>query len=75
MPMLLGVGVESIDHLFFGCHIFGSFGSLIRQWMGILSMSPFQFSDHVLYFSSLCGYSKNIRSSMHIVWLATIWVI
>ena len=49
---------ESIDHLFLWCHIFGSLCSLVKWWMYILFVTPFHFSDHVLYFSFLCVYSK-----------------
>jgi len=35
----------------------------------------FHLSDHVLHFNSLCSIVRRVRHFLHIIWLASIWVI
>lgn len=70
---IIGCGQhETLDHLFVKYQFFGRLWSLFRHWMRITFVDTVNLSDHVLHFSSLCGFSKGSRSSMHVVWLASL---
>lgn len=48
---------------------------LIRHWLVYNYVNPSLLSAHLSQFTSLGGYSRKIRSRIHIIWLACVGVI
>jgi hypothetical protein len=46
-------GIESAQHLFMYCSIFGSLWPAIRLWIGLSLADPQNLSDHFLQFTYL----------------------
>lgn len=68
-------GVESAQHLFLSCSIFGSLWALVRSWIGFSTADAHITSDHFLQFSYSAGGLRARRSFMQLIWLACVWVI
>lgn len=64
--------LESSNHLFLHCHVFGSIWHLIYRWLGISAAVPFYVPGHFNQFSYSSGISKVCRSILHVIWFATV---
>jgi hypothetical protein len=71
-----GCGViESADHLFLHCDVFGQVWQLVHLWLGVSSVNPLTISDHYLQFGISLGIAKSRCSFMYLIWFASTWVI
>ncbi|GAU37879.1 hypothetical protein TSUD_395630 [Trifolium subterraneum] len=68
-------GIESAQHLFFTCGIFGSLWSAVRLWIGFSSMDHQNPSCHFLHFVGALGERRARRSFLQLIWLACVWVL
>jgi len=67
--------VESTDHLFLHCQVFGQVWQLVRYWLGVCSANPLTIFEHYLQFGITSCVSKSWCSFMHLIWFASAWVI
>ena len=67
--------MEDINHLFLSCDFFGKIWVGISNWLDFTTVYPNHVVDHFLQFENLGRFSKNIRISFQLIWLACIWVI
>lgn len=67
--------LKDTDHLFMHCDFFGKIWVFVSHWLGIITVNLVCVSDHLLQFEWLGGFSKNIRSGIHLILLSTVWVI
>jgi len=67
--------VESANHLFFTCSIFGKLLSLLHDWIGVSGADPFDGVDHFLQFSFLVAGSATKRSIIQLLWFLCVWVL
>ncbi|GAU22739.1 hypothetical protein TSUD_138630 [Trifolium subterraneum] len=67
--------VESTQHLFLSCSMFGSLWSLVSSWIGSSLVEAQTLSDHFVQFTSSAGGSRARRSFMQLVLLACVWVV
>jgi hypothetical protein len=66
---------KDIHHLFLHCTVFGAVSSDFISWLGITWVSP---DNAISVASQFCGahdFCKNIRTSLQVIWLASIWSI
>jgi hypothetical protein len=71
-----GCGViETTDHLFVGCCVFGTVWQLICKWLGISFVSPGSINDHFLQFIHLAGMPRSSHIYFKVIWLASTWAI
>ncbi|GAU48175.1 hypothetical protein TSUD_369390 [Trifolium subterraneum] len=68
-------GMETAQHLFISCSIFGSLWSSVRSWIGFSSVDPHNLTDHFLQFTFLSGGLSVRRSFLQLIWLVCVWVI
>ncbi|GAU46775.1 hypothetical protein TSUD_402860 [Trifolium subterraneum] len=68
-------GVESAQHLFLSCTVFGSLWSLVRSWIGFSSADSHHLSDHFVQFTYSFDGLRTRRSFSQLIWLACVWVI
>jgi len=54
--------MESSDHLFLHCNIFGSVWHFIYRWLGISAVTPAQVPDHFNHFRVSGGIAKRRHS-------------
>jgi len=76
--MLCVVGCDSLEssnHLFLHCNVFGSIWHLIYRWLDISAAVLFHVPDHFNQFSYNGGISKDRRSILHVIWFAIVWEI
>ncbi|GAU10841.1 hypothetical protein TSUD_425610, partial [Trifolium subterraneum] len=64
--------VESAQHLFVSCSIFGSIWGLVRSWIGITSADPTSLRDHFVQFTYSAGGSRVRRSFLQLIWLTCV---
>ncbi|GAU47231.1 hypothetical protein TSUD_107670 [Trifolium subterraneum] len=67
--------IETAQHLFFTCGIFGTLWSAVRLWIGFSSVDHQNPSDHFLHFVSVLGERRARRSFLQLIWLACVWVL
>ncbi|KEH29417.1 transmembrane protein, putative [Medicago truncatula] len=67
--------METADHLFLGCNLFGSVWYLICSWLGISYVPSRLLTDHFLQFSNLAGMPRSSHTYFKVIWLASIWAI
>ncbi|XP_024640724.1 uncharacterized protein [Medicago truncatula] len=67
--------VETSNHLFLHCNIFGSVWNYIFQWIGIATVMPFDVTGLFKQFTLLGGFSKSRQSILQVIWFATLWEI
>ncbi|XP_024626847.1 uncharacterized protein [Medicago truncatula] len=67
--------IETADHLFLGCNLFGSVWYLICNWLGICYVPSCQLSDHFLQFSNMASMPRFSHTFFKVIWLASIWAI
>ncbi|MCH79282.1 cysteine-rich receptor-like protein kinase [Trifolium medium] len=63
-------GVESAQHLFISCSVFGSLWSLVRSWIGVHSVDPQSLPDHFYQFTYSSGGSLEIQKILYL----TCWI-
>ncbi|MCI18370.1 70 kDa peptidyl-prolyl isomerase, partial [Trifolium medium] len=64
--------VESAEHLFLFCSIFGSLWSLVRAWIGFSSMDTQNLSDDFLQFTYSSGSVRARPSFLQLIWLVCV---
>ncbi|GAU50551.1 hypothetical protein TSUD_281250 [Trifolium subterraneum] len=67
--------IESSQHLFASCSIFGSIWALVRSWIGITAVDPISLRDHFVQFTYSAGGSRARRSFLQLIWLTCGWVV
>ncbi|GAU34505.1 hypothetical protein TSUD_388170 [Trifolium subterraneum] len=67
--------VETAQHVFISCSMFGSLWSLISTWIGSASVTALTLSDHFVQFTISAGGTRARRSFMQFIWLACVWVV
>ena len=67
--------IESSQHLFLHCNIFGTVWHFIYGWLDILAVIPAQVPDHFTQFSVSGGIAKTCHSISQVIWFATVWEI
>ncbi|GAU30108.1 hypothetical protein TSUD_295890 [Trifolium subterraneum] len=67
--------VESAQHVFISCNMFGSLWPLISSWVGAPMVTAQTLSDHFLQFTTSAGGTRVRRSFMQLIWLACVWVV
>ncbi|GAU49411.1 hypothetical protein TSUD_407260 [Trifolium subterraneum] len=67
--------IETAQHLFFTCGIFGTLWSAVRLWIGFSSVDHHNPSDHFLHFVGVLGERRARRSFLQLIWLACVWVL
>jgi hypothetical protein len=68
-------GIESTQHLFMPCSIFGSLWPVIRSWIGLSSVDPQNMSNHFLQFTFSSSGIRAQRSFLQLIRLLCVWVI
>jgi hypothetical protein len=48
---------------------------LLLNWLGSATIAQGALSYHLTHFGGLDGFSKQVRLSMNIIWLSTVWTI
>jgi len=73
MLWVAGCGsVESSQHLFLHCNIFGVVWYFIYRWLGISAVIPAQVTDHFNQFSISGSIAKTRCSISQVIWYATV---
>ena len=67
--------IETTDHLFIGCDLFGRVWFLVSQWLGISFVSSRAIKDHFHQFIHEAGMPGTVHSYLKIIWLACAWAI
>lgn len=67
--------VETTDHLFIVCDLFGKVWFLVCQWLGISFVFPGAIKDHYFQFIHVAGMPQAVHSYLKIIWRACIWAI
>jgi hypothetical protein len=67
--------IESADHLFIGCNLFGSVWYLICLWLGISFVCPGLIVDHFTQFIHMAGLPRSTHGYFKVIWLAATWAI
>ena len=67
--------LETANHLFIHCSLFGSVWNGILQWVGLSIMALFDVSDHYTQFICSSGASQVRKTLLNIIWFATVWEI
>ncbi|XP_024630811.1 uncharacterized protein [Medicago truncatula] len=67
--------VETAQHLFVCCPIFGELWFHVRHWIGVSKVDPYDISDHFLQFTYLSGGAVSKRSFMQLLWLVCLGVV
>ncbi|GAU23620.1 hypothetical protein TSUD_386090 [Trifolium subterraneum] len=67
--------VETAQHLFLSCSIFGSLWPLVSFWIGSSLVTAQTLPDHFVQFTNSAGGSRARRSFMQLIWLACVWVV
>ena len=67
--------LETANHLFLHCSLFGSVWNCILLWLGISMVAPFEVSDHFTRFVVGGGGSQVWSTMLNVVWFATVWEI
>jgi len=67
--------VETSQHLYASCPIFGELWLHVRHWIGVSGLDPYDIADHFLQFTYLSGEAVSKRSFMQLLWLVCVWVV
>ena len=67
--------IETANHLFLGCNLFGSVWYLICNWLGISFVPSGLLFDHFIQFSNLTGMPRYSHNYFQVIWVASIWAI
>jgi len=65
--------VETSQHLFVSCPIFGELWHQVRAWIGVDGADPFDTVDHFVQFSYLAGGTAAKRSFMQLLCVWVLW--
>ena len=66
---------EDSDHLFFQCGFYGKIWQLTGSWLGFSKAFHGHLMSHLTQFGDLGGFSTKVKYSLHIIWIAVVWVI
>lgn len=66
---------KNVDHLFLSCNSFGKIWFGIYNWLRRTTVHLENVADHLLQFEHLGGFSKNIRTTIQLIWFSSVWVI
>ena len=73
---VLGCGqIESSDHLFLDCTLYGYLWFDVYRWLGIVRVCPNNLTNDLHQFGFFVGISKVHRICMVMIWCACIWII
>jgi len=64
--------IETADHLFIGCDLFGSVWFVICHWIGFSCVFPGSITNHYLQFTHLAGLPRASHSFLKVIWLACV---
>lgn len=67
--------LESDDHLFLLCGVFGQVWQVVRLWLGVHSAEPSTIVDHFTQFVTSSFLAKSRCSFINLIWFASSWVI
>jgi len=67
--------VETCQHLFVSCPIFGELWLRVHAWIGIDGADSYDIADHFVQFSYLAEVTASKRSFMQLLWLLCISVL
>jgi hypothetical protein len=67
--------METAEHLFIGCNLFGSVWYLICLRLGISFVCPGSLQDHFYQFIHMAGMPRSSHCYFKIIWLASTWAI
>jgi len=67
--------IETADHLFLRCNLFGSVWGLVCQWLGVTHVSPSSIPEHFLQFVHLAGLPHATNFYLKVIWLACVWAL
>lgn len=65
----------TIDHLIVHCPVFGTLWQLVKSWIGVYSVDPYQVTNHFYQFVHSTGGFAQRRSFIHLIWLCCNWVL
>ncbi|KAK2449543.1 hypothetical protein QL285_008734 [Trifolium repens] len=68
-------GIESAQHLFLSCSIFGSLWALVRYWIGFSTAGTHTLTAHFVQFTYSAGGLRARRSFLQLIWLVCVWVL
>jgi hypothetical protein len=68
-------GIESAQHLFLTCSIFGSLWALVRSWIGFSTADAPTLTAHFVQFIHSAGGLRARRAFLQLIWLACVWVL
>jgi len=63
--------IETADHLFIGCNLFGSVWYLICLWLDISFVCPGSMEDHFTQFIHMAGLPRSSHYYFKVIWLAS----
>jgi hypothetical protein len=66
---------ESVSHLFLHCDDYRELWRLIRSWIGVSGVEPFDIGEHFFQFIHLTWHSRKRRSFLQLVWLLSVWMV
>jgi len=67
--------IETIDHLIIHRPVFGNLWQLVKSWIGVYSVDPYQVTDHFYQFVHSSGGLARRWSFLYLIWLCCIWVL
>jgi len=67
--------IETADHLFLRCDLFGSVWGLVCQWLGVSHVSPSSIPEHFLQFVHLAGLPHATNCYLKVIWLGCVWAL
>jgi len=67
--------LETTNHLFLHCPIFGSLWYMLRDWVWFSFVGPVWITYHIIQFAYLTCGSKVQCSFMRLFWFICVWVI
>jgi len=67
--------VESIQHLFIHCDIYGSIWQQVRAWIGVLGVDHQSLNAHFIQFTNYLRGLRTRRSFLQLLWLLCVWLV
>ena len=65
---------EDRDHLFFQCDFYCKIWQLTGSWLGVSIAFHGNLMSHLTQFGGLGEFSTKVKYSLHIIWIAVVWV-